>query len=139
MSKAEKGSNVSVHYTGKLTDGTTFDSSAGREPLKFVVGNGDVIPGFDTAVMGMAVGESKTVNIPAEEAYGPHHEQMVMQVSLSDLPEGAALGATLEASIEGSPVYFNVTDITDDMATLDANHPLAGKELQFEIELVELS
>ncbi len=139
MSKAEKGSNVSVHYTGKLNDGTVFDSSTDRDPLAFVVGNGDVIPGFDTAVLGMAVGESKSVVIPPEEAYGPHHEQMVMQVKLNELPEGAVEGATLQAEIEGQTVYFNVTGIEEDTAILDGNHPLAGKELQFDIELVEIS
>ncbi len=139
MSKAEKGSSVSVHYELKLADGTVFDTSAGREPLSFVVGNGDVIPGFDAAVLGMAEGESKSVVVPPEQGYGPRHEQMVVQVNLNELPEGAAVGATLQAEVEGQAVFFNVIEINDDMATLDGNDLLAGKELHFNITLVKIS
>jgi peptidylprolyl isomerase len=141
MSQAKKGDSVKVHYTGKLDDGTVFDSSVGREPLDFTVGAGQLIAGFDEAVVGMAAGEKKTVRIAAEQAYGPHNPEMTLQVPRSDLPEDIQpeLGMQLEASQEGGhSMVVTVVEVTDESVTFDANHPLAGKALTFDIEVVEL-
>jgi len=141
MSQAKQGDSVKVHYTGKLEDGTVFDSSAGREPLDFTVGAGQLIAGFDEAVVGMAVGEKKTVRIAPEQAYGPHNPEMTLQVPRSDLPAEIKpeLGMQLEASQEGGhSMVVTVVEISDESVTFDANHPLAGKALTFEIEVVEL-
>jgi len=141
MSQAKQGDSVKVHYTGKLDDGTVFDSSVGREPLDFTVGAGQLIAGFDEAVVGMAVGEKKTVRIAAEQAYGPHNPEMTLQVPRSDLPADIQpeLGMQLEASQEGGhSMVVTVVEITDESVTFDANHPLAGKALTFEIEVVDL-
>ena len=142
MTQAKSGDTVKIHYTGTLDDGTEFDSSAGRDPLEFTVGSGQVIPGFDKAVEGMNVGESKSVNIPAEDAYGPHHEQMVQEVPRTALPdelepeEGMALQAKGQ---DGQIINLTVTEVGDEAITVDANHPLAGKALNFDIELVDVS
>jgi peptidylprolyl isomerase len=141
MSQAKQGDSVKVHYTGKLDDGTVFDSSVGREPLDFTVGGGQLIAGFDEAVVGMAVGEKKTVRIAPEQAYGPHNPEMTLQVPRSDLPADIQpeLGMQLEASQEGGhSMVVTVVEITEESVTFDANHPLAGKALTFEIEVVEL-
>jgi peptidylprolyl isomerase len=141
MSQAKQGDSVKVHYTGKLDDGTVFDSSVGREPLDFTVGAGQLIAGFDEAVVGMALGEKKTVRIAAEQAYGPHNPEMTLQVPRSDLPADIQpeLGMQLEASQEGGhSMVVTVVEVTDESVTFDANHPLAGKALTFEIEVVEL-
>jgi peptidylprolyl isomerase len=141
MSQAKTGDNVKIHYTGTLEDGTEFDSSAGREPLAFALGTGQVIPGFDTAVDGMAVGESKTVTIPADEAYGERHDQLVQQVPKTALPEDMKpeVGMQLQSqSPEGQIMNLIVTDVADETVTVDGNHPLAGKALTFAIELVEV-
>jgi len=142
MTQAKSGDTVKIHYTGTLDDGTEFDSSAGRDPLEFTVGSGQVIPGFDKAVEGMNVGESKSVNIPAEDAYGPHHEQMVQEVPRTALPdelepeEGMALQAKGQ---DGQIINLTVTEVGDEAITVDANHPLAGKALNFDIELVDVA
>jgi peptidylprolyl isomerase len=141
MSQAKQGDSVKVHYTGKLDDGTVFDSSVGREPLDFTVGAGQLIAGFDEAVVGMALGEKKTVRIAAEQAYGPHNPEMTLQVPRSELPADIQpeLGMQLEASQEGGhSMVVTVVEVTDESVTFDANHPLAGKALTFEIEVVEL-
>jgi peptidylprolyl isomerase len=141
MSQAKQGDSVKVHYTGKLDDGIVFDSSVGREPLDFTVGAGQLIAGFDEAVVGMAVGEKKTVRIAPEQAYGPHNPEMTLQVPRSDLPVDIQpeLGMQLEASQEGGhSMVVTVVEVTDESVTFDANHPLAGKALTFEIEVVEL-
>jgi peptidylprolyl isomerase len=141
MSQAKQGDSVKVHYTGKLDDGTVFDSSVGREPLDFTVGAGQLIAGFDEAVVGMSVGEMKTVRIAAEQAYGPHNPEMTLQVPRSDLPADIQpeLGMQLEASQEGGhSMVVTVVVVTDESVTFDATHPLAGKALTFEIEVVEL-
>jgi peptidylprolyl isomerase len=141
MSQAKTGDTVKVHYTGKLDDGTQFDSSADRDPLEFTVGSGQVIPGFEKAVEGMAVGDSKTVNIPPEDAYGPRHDQMIQQVPKSALPddlnptEGMALQARGQ---DGQVLNLTVTAVDTDSITVDGNHPLAGKPLNFDIQLVEI-
>jgi peptidylprolyl isomerase len=141
MSQAKTGDSVKIHYTGTLDDGTQFDSSAGREPLAFELGSGQVIPGFDKAVEGMTVGDSKTVNIPAEDAYGQHHEQMVQEVPLSALPEDLtpAEGMGLQAQgPDGQQVNLVITSVQEEVITVDGNHPLAGKALNFDIELVSV-
>jgi peptidylprolyl isomerase len=141
MSQAKQGDSVKVHYTGKLDDGTVFDSSVGREPLDFTVGAGQLIAGFDEAVVGMTVGEKKTVRIAPDQAYGPHNPEMTLQVPRSDLPADIQpeLGMQLEASQEGGhSMVVTVVEITDESVTFDANHPLAGKALTFEIEVVDL-
>jgi peptidylprolyl isomerase len=141
MSQAKSGDSVKIHYTGTLDDGTQFDSSAGRDPLAFELGSGQVIPGFDKAVDGMAVGESKSVNIPAEDAYGPHHEQMIQEVPRDALPADLETteGMSLQAQgPDGQVVNLVITAVNDDSITVDGNHPLAGKALNFDIELVSI-
>ena len=142
MPTAQNGSKVKVHYTGKLDDGTVFDSSQGREPLDFTVGQGQVIPGFDRGVEGMEIGESKTVNIPVDQAYGPHQSDGVFDVDRDELPPDMPLqvGMRLQSRhSSGRPIEVTVIRIDDDKVTMDANHPLAGKDLTFEIELVEIA
>lgn len=141
MSQAKSGDTVRIHYTGTLDDGTEFDSSAGREPLEFALGGGQVIPGFDNAVDGMAVGESKTVTIAPDDGYGQRHAQLVQQVPRSTLPEDIqpAIGMQLQSqSPDGQVMNLVVTEIEDESITLDANHPLSGLALTFAIELVEI-
>ncbi len=142
MSQATAGATVRIHYTGKLDDGTTFDSSADREPLEFTLGSGQIIPGLDNAIDGMAVGESKQVAIDPTDAYGSRDENMVQSVPLSALPEDIKpnVGMQLQSqSAEGQVVQLVVTEVTEDSITVDANHPLAGQVLHFEVELVEIA
>ena len=141
MTQAKSGDTVRIHYTGTLDDGTEFDSSAGRDPLEFALGGGQVIPGFDNAVDGMAVGESKTVTIPAQEAYGERHDQLVQEVPRNALPDEIepAVGMHLQSqSPEGHVMNLVITEVADDAVTVDGNHPLAGQALTFAIELVEI-
>ena len=141
MAQAKKGDSVKVHYTGTLGDGTVFDSSDGREPMEFTLGAGQVIPGFDQAVDGMAAGEKTKLTIPTDEAYGAVREEMVLTVPKSQFPEDVTpeVGQQFEVGQEqGQGVVVKVTEIAEDSVTLDANHPLAGKDLTFEIELVEI-
>ncbi len=141
MDQAKAGDTVRIHYTGKLDDGTQFDSSAGRDPLEFALGAGQVIPGFDQAVDGMAVGEAKSVRIEPDDAYGHRQEQMTQQVPLSALPEDLepVAGMQLQSrNPDGSVQQLVVTEVTDNSITVDGNHPLAGQALNFDIELVEI-
>lgn len=141
MAQAKSGDKVKVHYTGKLDDGTVFDSSAGRDPLEFTLGAGQVIHGFDKGVTGMDVGESKSVNIPSDEAYGPRHEGMMIDVPRSEFPPeiNPAVGDHLQMRQQsGQLVNVVVSNVSDETVTLDANHPLAGKDLTFDIELVDV-
>lgn len=141
MKLASKGDSVKVHYTGKLEDGTVFDSSKDREPLEFSIGERQVIKGFEEAVIGMAEGQSKTVEIPAEESYGPRRDDLVVTINRSQVPPDIELEEGLHLQMkQPSGTVFNVmvAEITDDTVTLDANHPLAGKDLTFDIELVEV-
>ena len=141
MSQAKTGDTVHVHYTGKLDDGTEFDSSAGRDPLEFAVGGGQVIAGFDKAVEGMTAGDTKSVRIPAEEAYGSHHVQLVQEVPRSALPDEIepVVGMRLQTpGPEGQAIQLVVTAVSADSITVDGNHPLAGQALNFEIELVKI-
>jgi FKBP-type peptidyl-prolyl cis-trans isomerase 2 len=139
MAQAKKGDTVRVHYTGKLEDGTVFDTSRNRHPLQFTIGNGQVIAGFEQAVAGMTIGESKTTVIPIEQAYGPRRDDMIVTVNRDQLPPGlnAAVGQRLEITQEDDQVMLvTVAGITESSITLDANHPLAGKALTFDLELV---
>ncbi|MBX2906462.1 MAG: peptidylprolyl isomerase [Taibaiella sp.] len=141
MAQVKKGDKVSVHYHGRLTDGSTFDSSEGRDPLSFTAGAGQVIKGFDDAVVDMTPGDKKTVNIPVDQAYGHRNDDMVMEFPLSDLPAdvNAAVGMELQmGDNQGNVFPVLITAINGDMMTLDANHPLAGQDLIFDIELVTI-
>ena len=142
MAQAKEGDTVKIHYTGKFNDGKVFDASKEEEPLEFVLGEGQVIPGVEEAVIGMNPEESKTTTIPPEKGYGQYHEDMVVDVDKSKFPEHIQpeLGLELELKQEdGESVYVVVTNITDEEVTLDANHPLAGKDLTFDIRLMEIS
>jgi peptidylprolyl isomerase len=142
MPQAKTNDTVKVHYTGKLTDGEVFDTSVQREPLEFTVGAGQMIKGFDAAVNGMELNEKKTVTIPSAEAYGPHNPEMIQKVSRAQLPDGMnpEVGQTLMAQGQGGhPMELLVTETDAETITVDANHKLAGKDLVFEIELVEIS
>ncbi len=132
---ASQGDTVSVHYTGTLDDGTQFDSSAGRDPLTFTVGSGQLIAGFDDAVTGMAVGDTKTVRIPAEDAYGPYLEEAVLEITAGDIPPDTQPGDRLQTA-EGQVV--RVLSIENGIVTADMNHELAGEPLTFEITLVSI-
>ena len=141
MAAAKKGDKVKVHYTGKLTDGTVFDDSLTREPLEFTIGDSDLIPGFDNALLGMNVNEWKTVTIAACDAYGLHRPEMVGIIDRKELPPDLVpvVGQQLQVSQDDDRIFVvTVTAFTDDTVTLDANHPLAGKDLVFEINLVEI-
>jgi len=141
MSQANTGDIVKIHYTGTLEDGKQFDSSEGREPLQFELGAGQVVPGFDKAVSGMTVGDTKSVTIAPEDAYGERNEQAVQEVPKSALPEELEpeAGMMLQAQNQnGQPVQLTVVAVNDESITVDANHPLAGKTLNFDINLVAI-
>lgn len=141
MSQAKNGDTVRIHYTGKLTDGQEFDSSSGREPLEFQLGAGQVIKGLEKEIEGMETGTKSTVTVPADQAYGQHDPAQVQQVDRGMIPEdidlqvGMQLGANTQ---NGQQITLTVVDVADDKVTLDANHPLAGKDLVFDVELVEI-
>ena len=142
MTQAKTGDTVKVHYTGKLEDDTVFDTSTNRDPLQFTMGEGQVIPGFEQAVVGLNPGESKTINIPADEAYGPHRKEMIMTVPRNQFP--ADLDPKVDQQLQmvnrmdGRKTVATVTDVSESSVTLDANHPLAGKDLTFDIQLIEI-
>lgn len=141
MTAAKSGDTVKIHYTGTLSDGSTFDSSEGRDPLEFTLGVGQVIPGFDKAVTGMSAGDSQTVNIPSGDAYGAHDPNGRQAFPRDQVPENVPLdiGTRLQLSgPQGQPIMVTVAEVSDTEVILDANHPLAGKDLTFEIELVEI-
>jgi peptidylprolyl isomerase len=141
MQQAKRGDTVQVHYRGTLDDGTEFDSSAGRDPLEFTIGEGQVIPGFEEAVVGMATGDTKKQRIEAKDAYGEHSDELVFAVSRGRIPEGTevAVGDTLRIGFgDGQTAAVQVTELDADTITLDANHPLAGEALTFELELVAI-
>jgi FKBP-type peptidyl-prolyl cis-trans isomerase 2 len=141
MQQVKNGDVVKVHYTGKLTNGEQFDSSTGREPLEFIVGAGQMIKGFDKAMPGMSVGEKKTINISPEDAYGEKIEEAIIEFPRENVPPDMPLevGMKLELKSEsGQPIPVIIEDIREDIIVLDANHSLAGKELVFDIELVEI-
>lgn len=141
MSIAKKGDTVKVHYTGTLEDGTVFDSSQDRDPLEFTAGAGMVVPGFDNMILGMKVGETAKEAIPCKEAYGERREELQLEVKRSDIPDDLelAVGGQLQMQApDGQTARVEVIQVTDDAVKLDANHPLSGKDLTFEVELVEV-
>jgi peptidylprolyl isomerase len=141
MIQAKQGDTVKVHYTGTLEDGTVFDSSRNRGPLEFSIGEGGIIPGFESAVVGMTPGDSKTAKIPSDEAYGPRHPDMVIAVEREKMPSDVSVEVGQQLFIrqeQGQPIPVTVTNISDATVTLDANHPLAGQSLTFDIQLVEI-
>ena len=141
MAPVKHGDTVRVHYTGKLTDGTIFDSSLDEEPLEFTLGEGQVIPGFEEAVLGMNPGQSKITKVRADKAYGAYREDMVMVLNRNQLPAHIQpeVGQQIEMRHEdGTAFIVTVMDVSESSVTLDANHPLAGKDLRFDIELLEI-
>ena len=139
MAQPKQGDTVAIHYTGRLEDGTVFDSSEGREPLEFTVGAGQVIPGFEAAVLGLEPGQTATTTIKPKDAYGPRDPDMIVQMPRSEMPPGVepAVGQQYQLGLaDGNRMPVVVTAVTDVAVTFDANHPLAGKTLIFDIELV---
>lgn len=139
--QVKQGDTVHVHYTGKLEDGSEFDSTRDVLPLEFTIGNGGVIPGFENAIQGMCLGEKKTVMIPCEQAYGPVRKDLIMTVDLKSVPAGIKVEHGIQLQTEGPfgyPVYMTVTHITDKTVTLDGNHQLAGRNLIFDIEVLNV-
>ncbi|HEX2951041.1 MAG TPA: peptidylprolyl isomerase [Armatimonadota bacterium] len=142
MAKAKAGDTVNVHYTGRLEDGTVFDSSESREPLEFTIGEGQVIPGFENAVVGLEPGESREVTIPADQAYGEHRDELVIKVPRSQVPPEVTPEVGQQLFLQqpnGQGVPVTISEVTDDAITLDANPPLAGKTLIFNIKLVDIA
>ncbi|HLT07174.1 MAG TPA: peptidylprolyl isomerase [Cyclobacteriaceae bacterium] len=142
MAVASKGNKVKVHYTGKLNDGTVFDSSENREPLEFVLGDGNMIKGFDAAVHGMELGSNISVVIPSEEAYGEKRADMMIDIPMDQVPADIKPEVGMDLSIQnqmGQPMPVKVVYVDDQKITLDANHPLAGQDLTFDITLVEIA
>ncbi|HSJ69782.1 MAG TPA: peptidylprolyl isomerase [Anditalea sp.] len=142
MSVATKGNTVKVHYTGKLKDGTIFDSSENREPLEFTLGDGNMIKGFDAAVQGMNVGDDKSVTIPSDEAYGEKKDEMLVDIPRTQVPADIQPEVGMDLSIQnqqGQPMPVKVVHVDEEKITLDANHPLAGQDLIFDIKLVEIA
>ncbi|MCT4556021.1 MAG: peptidylprolyl isomerase [Pelagimonas sp.] len=142
MTQVKSGDTVRLHYTGTLADGSTFDSSAGRDPLEFTVGSGQIIPGLDKAIPGMEIGDKKTVNIPADEAYGQPDPSARQAIPRGEIPAEIPLEEGLQLQMQaptGQVIPVTVVEITETEVTLDANHPLAGKDLTFAIELVSIN
>ena len=135
----KNGSTVAVHYTGKTTDGEQFDSSIGREPFQFQIGSGQVIPGFENGLIGKSVGEKVTIKIPVDQAYGQIREDLFMKVPNTQLPGTVEVGQVLQATNSGQVVNVVVKEVNEDHAVIDANHPLAGQDLVFDIEVLEVA
>ena len=141
MAQAKSGDTVKVHYTGRLDDGTVFDSSTGRDPLQFTIGASQVIAGFERAATGMSLGESKAATFPADQAYGPRDERRVLVAKKDQLPPGRQIKVDDQLQMrrpDGRAQVVTVTAVSESDVTLDGNHPLAGKDLTFDIELVEI-
>lgn len=142
MSPAAEGNTVKVHYTGKLEDGTVFDSSRDRDPLEVKLGTNAVIAGFEQGLIGMEVGDSKTVTIPPKEAYGPHRGELTLEVNSSDFPENITPEVGLQLQMQrpdGQTLPVTIVKVEDGKVILDANHPLAGKTLIFELEMMDVA
>jgi len=141
MNTIKNGDRVSVNYTGKLEDGSIFDTSLqeGRTPLDVTLGQGMLIPGFENGLIGMSIGESKVVEIEPENAYGPYNQDMVQQVPVSQVPEGVQVGDMLTGQSQYGPMQVVVKEVTSETVTLDMNHPLAGKKLIFDLEVVSVN
>lgn len=140
MTQAKSGQQVRVHYTGKLNDGTIFDSSVNGDPLTFTLGSGQVIAGFDKGVTGMVLNETRTITIPAAEAYGPHQAGMVVELQKTEMPAHLALhpGQRVQLKTPQGMLTVNVVAESETTITLDGNHPLAGKDLTFDLQLIEI-
>ncbi|MBT2130374.1 FKBP-type peptidyl-prolyl cis-trans isomerase [Aliiroseovarius lamellibrachiae] len=141
MTEVTQGATVRIHYTGTLEDGSIFDSSEGRDPLEFTVGSGMIIPGLDKALPGMSVGEKKKVTIAPEEAYGASQPEAILEVPRAEIPAEIPLEVGMQLQMggpQGQPIPVTVTNLTDEIATLDANHALAGKTLIFDFEIVSV-
>jgi len=142
MKKAQDGNKVKVHYTGTLDDGTIFDSSVNRDPLEFTLGKGQLLKKFEEGVVGLAIGDSITIQIPAADGYGLHNEKLVAKVPLSHLPGDVnpEMGMKLQTqTTDGQPMTVTIVEMDEKNITVDANHELAGKDLNFDIELVEIA
>ena len=141
MTQAQNGDTVKVHYTGKLDDGTVFGTSADQEPLQFTIGEGQLMPDFEQAIVGMNPEETKTVKIPSDKAYGAHHEEMVMEVDRGQFPDDLEPRIDQRLQVrqpDGQSFVVTVTAVSEESVTLDGNHPLAGQDLTFDIQLVEI-
>jgi peptidylprolyl isomerase len=141
MSRAQLGDRVKVHYTGTLEDGTLFDSTRGREPFELTLGNGQTVPGFEIGIVGMAAGETKQIKVPFEDGFGPRHEEYRDEIKRSALPSGLKIEKGIQLKVphvDGSFFRATIIDYNDEIVTLDTNHPLAGKNLTFEVELLEI-
>lgn len=141
MAEAKKGDTVQVHYEGSLDDGTSFDTSRERDPLEFTIGSGQVIPGFDAAVVGMEPGDTRTVKVPAVDAYGPRREDLLAAVDRARFPDEIEVEVGRRVEVrqpDGTKQVLTIAEVGDEQVTLDANHPLAGKDLTFAIELVAI-
>ncbi len=141
MVQAKKGDTVKVRYTAKLEDGTVFSSSGNRDPLQFTIGEGNTIPGFEEAVVGMSPGESKTEKVPADQAFGPYREELVVEVDRQNIPADVRIEHGKRFQIpqkNGQITYVSVTNVSESKVTLDANHPLARNDLIFDIQLLEI-
>jgi len=142
MSQAKNGHTVKVHFTGKLENGEVFSKPKEDEPFEFTLGSGELIPGFEKAIIGMEVGQTKTITVPPEEAFGERHEDLVVDVNRTHIPKHITpvIGEQLQIRLKGSdPIKATVVDVDEDTVTLDANHPLAGYILFFEVKLVEMA
>ena len=142
MSQAKNGDTVKVHYTGRLENGEVFDSSRESEPFEFTLGRGEIIPGFEKGIIGMEVGDTRTITVLPGEAYGPRSKELVAKIRKVDLPEriSPAIGLQLRLQMpDGKRIDLLITDMDEDTVTLDANHPLAGNTLVFNVELVEIA
>lgn len=142
MTKVTEGATVEVHYTGRLQDGTIFDSSIEREPLKFTLGQGQLIPGFETGILDMAVSDKKIILIPSAQAYGDRHDEMMHEVKKEQLPQEIKpeVGMPLVSQTpEGQEMHFIIAEVKEDSIIVDGNHPLAGKDLTFEIEVLSIA
>ena len=141
MIQAKNGDTVKVHYTGKLDNGAIFDSSLDREPLQFIVGEGVLLHAFEDEVVGMGPGDSKTITIGSDKAYGPRREEMVVEVDRNQIPENLDVQVNQQLQLvqeDGQSFVVRVSDLSETTVTLDANHPLAGQDLRFDIELLEI-
>lgn len=140
MSQVKHGDRVKVHFTGRLENGEVFSDSKDDEPFEFTLGSGELIPGFEKGIIDMKVGDTKTITVPPEEAFGPRHEELMFAFKKSDFPITPVIGQQLQIRRkEGDPIKVTVADTDEDTVTLDANHPLAGNTLFFDVELVEIA
>ncbi len=137
----KEGSKVKAHYTGRLTNNDVFDTSLtdGREPIEFVIGQGQLIPGFENGVLGLSTGDKKTIEIPADEAYGEYRDDLRLTVPRSNVPEGIEVGHSLQANVNDQIVQFMVRQVDENEVVVDANHPLAGQTLIFDIEILDVA